>query len=160
MGCSKSKESTNSNIVNNNQELDNYLLETGSLDTPLFTLEGRNCKAKCVKCYDADTIHIVIYYGNQLQRFVCRLLGIDSAEIRTSNKSEKEHAIKARDYLSNLILNKIIDIKCNKFDKYGRLLITIYYNDININEQLVQLNYAYEYDGKTKKEFSEWSNTN
>ena len=91
MGCSESKELTN------------YLLETGSLDTPLFTLEGRNCKAKCVKCYDADTIHIVIYYGNQLQRFVCRLLGIDSAEIKTSNLLEKEHAIKARDYLSNFI---------------------------------------------------------
>ena len=137
---------------------DENLLESGSLETPLFTLNGLKFTAKCVKCYDADTIHIVIFYGKKLQRFVCRLVGIDSAEIKSHNEKEKEHAITARNYLQELILNKLIIVECGKFDKYGRLLITIYHNDININTHLVDKKYAYEYDGKTKREFEEWSN--
>ena len=162
MGCVRSKELqfTTGNLlsIKDYEQSDDNLLENGSLKTPLFTLNDINCTAKCVKCYDADTIHIVIYHGNKLQRFVCRLIGIDSAEIRTSNMKEKAHAIKARDYLSDLILNKLISIQCGKFDKYGRLLITIFYNDENINEKLVTLKYAYKYDGKTKQTFEEWSN--
>ena len=59
--------------------------------------------------------------------------------------------------MKDLILDKLILIECNKFDKYGRLLITVYYNDLNINDELVTLKYAYKYDGKTKQSFDEWS---
>jgi endonuclease YncB( thermonuclease family) len=134
-----------------------YLMEHGTLQIPLFTLSGLQLDAKCVKCYDADTIHIVIHLNNKLQRFVCRLIGIDSAEIKSKNNNEKEAAIKARDYLKDMILNKIINVECGKFDKYGRLLITIFYEDKNVNEHLVEKRHAYKYDGKTKREFDEWS---
>ena len=141
----------------NIHDSDNYLLENGTINTKLFTLENLKCNAKCVKCYDADTIHIVIYFGNELQRFKCRLIGIDSAEIKSKNEKEKQHAIKAKEYLEKLILDKIIFVHCGLFDKYGRLLINIYYNDKNINTHLIDMKYAYAYDGKTKKDFNDWS---
>ena len=150
MGCSTS-------LLNNNNT--NNLLQNGSLKTKLFTLDKLQCDAKCVKCYDADTIHIVIKFADELQRFKCRLIGIDSAEMKSHNIKEKQHAIKAKEYLSDLILNKIIYIKCGLFDKYGRLLITIFHNNKNINEHLIETKYAYVYDGKTKREFDEWSQT-
>jgi endonuclease YncB( thermonuclease family) len=160
MGCSSSRQlKLNSNVlsIKDFKGSDDNLLENASLNTPLFTLNGLKFTAKCVKCYDADTIHIVIFYNGIFQRFVTRLIGIDSAEIKTHNEKEKQHAIKARDYLKDLILDKLILIECNKFDKYGRLLITVYYNDLNINDELVTLKYAYKYDGKTKQSFDEWS---
>ena len=52
---------------------------------------------------------------------------------------------------------KIIKIKCEEFDKYGRLLGSLY--DINndtesFNKQLIEEGYAYEYDGGTKTKFN------
>ena len=132
------------------------ILSKGTLKTPLFTLEGLECKAKCVKCYDADTIHIVLYFNGKLQRFVCRLMGIDSAEIRSKNSVEKIHAKAGRDYLKEKILNNIIDIECFEFDKYGRLLIDIYYNGENMNDAIITKGYAYKYTGGKKKKFEEW----
>ena len=163
MGCLQSRmnprqQSFVKNVltISEYENTQEYLMENGSLQTPLFTLSGLHTDVKCVKCYDADTIHIVIHLNNSLQRFVCRLVGIDSAEIKSKNAKEKEAAIKARDYLKDMILDKIINVECGKFDKYGRLLITIFYDDMNVNEHLVEQKHAYKYDGKTKREFDEW----
>ena len=101
-------------------------LSEQSLDTPLFTLNGQIYPAKCVKCYDADTIHVVILLHGTYTRFRCRLKGIDTAELRSKNKEEKAHAKQARDYLKTLILNKLVTIRCYDFDKYGRLLVDVF----------------------------------
>jgi endonuclease YncB( thermonuclease family) len=100
--------------------------------TTKFSLNGKIFLAKCVKCYDADTIHVVFHIFNQFSRFTCRLFGIDTAEIKSKDELEKKYAITARDYLRNLILDKLIIIKCGEFDKYGRLLVTLFLvNDTN-----------------------------
>lgn len=101
-------------------------LRQQTIDTPLFTLKGQTHWAKCVKCYDADTIHIVIELNQTFVRFRCRLQGIDTAEIRSKNPDEKAHARTARDWLSGMILDKLIVVRCGEFDKYGRLLGTVY----------------------------------
>ncbi len=151
------------------------LIDSTLKNTKLFTLRDRTYTAKCVKCYDADTIHVVIELFGELQRFVCRLEGIDSAEIRTKCKHEKECALVARDYLRNLILGKLITIKCGDFDKYGRLLVSVYeyippnsrvanrsddqieYSfDKSINNTLITKGHAYKYDGSKKTAFSDW----
>lgn len=132
-------------------------LTQASINTPLFSLDGLVVKAKCVKCYDADTVHLVFPYRGQLARWTCRLLGIDSAEIRTKNTSEHDHAIRARDYLRECILNKTVTAKCGKFDKYGRLLVVIMYNGKNMNLDLVDKGHAYMYDGGRKRGFQEWA---
>ena len=131
----------------------NYVFRNATLKTPLFGLKGKTKWAKVVKVYDGDTIHVVFYLGYKLYRWKCRLLGIDTPEIKTDSEAEHAAAIKAKEKLSDLILNKIITIKCNNFDKYGRLLITVYKSRVNINNFMVRQGYAYEYDGGTKKKF-------
>ena len=124
-----------------------------------FSLEGHEKIAKCTKCYDADTVHMVFDFDNRLTRWNCRLSGIDSAEIKSKDEEEKEFAIKSRDFLKEKILEKIVKIKCDKFDKYGRLLITIFCEDVNINELLLKEGYAYKYDGGKKINFNKWNNS-
>ena len=149
------KASNRRNRVNNSQL---SILQNSTDKTPIFTLDSKEFNAKCTKCYDADTVHLVFLYNGQLSRWTCRLEGIDSAEIKSNDEQEREFAIKSRDYLKGLILDKIVTIKCGKFDKYGRLLVTINLDELNINNHLVKNGYAYSYNGKTKKAFREWHN--
>lgn len=147
-------------------ELETELLGS-DINTPKFSLNNNIYIAKCVKCYDADTIHVVFKLHNKLQRFTCRLSEVDTAELRSSNGDEKSHAIKGRDFLKTLILDKLIIIKCGKFDKYGRLLIYIYhYKKIinlgelqfmnSINNLLIKEKWGYQYYGGSKLNFTDW----
>lgn len=101
-------------------------LEDQDVHTPLFSLNGRWFEGKCVKCYDADSVHIVIQWMGTYTRFKCRLYGIDTPELRSKHPLEKQVAKLARDYLRSLILDCIVFIKCHTFDKYGRLLVSIF----------------------------------
>lgn len=144
------------------------LLECSQKNTSYFSLKDRVYICKCVKVYDGDTITVVFkpFENCEFYKFSVRLSGIDTPEIRTNNEDEKKKAILVRDYLRELILDKLIIIKCGDFDKYGRLLAYIYLynqktpqeeiNDIekSINHLLISKNYAYLYDGGTKREFS------
>ena len=86
----------------------------------------------------------------RLYKWNCRLINIDTPEIRTRNLREKAYGKKVRDYLRKKILNKIVTVSCKDFDKYGRLLVEIFYEDENINNWLIDNGYAKVYDGGTK----------
>ena len=93
----------------------------------------------------------------------CRLYGIDTPEKRTKDKYEKECSIIARDRLKELIFEKIIWVDCIDWDKYGRLLANLYIKKSDmkrkqkcVNQQMIDENLAYKYEGKTKIEFSDW----
>ena len=156
MGCKNSKPIKNTNTYDIKVKLDLKELEDGTIRTPLFSFDGHKTRAKCVKCYDADSVHLVFVYNNKFHRFVCRLNGIDAAEITSKDSSEKQVAIQGKQYLEKTILNKCVNINCYKYDKYGRILVDIYKDKKHINNILIKKNYAYEYNGKTKKQFSEW----
>lgn len=125
-------------------------------NTLKFSLNGLTIKGKVVSVYDGDTINIVLPFHlifggeNKFYKFTCRLINVDTPEIRTKNLQEKEYAIKVRDYLREKILNEIVTIKCYDFDKYGRLLIEVFLNNQNINNWLIENQYAKKYDGGTK----------
>lgn len=96
-----------------------------------FTLEGEHKKALVIDIYDGDTITVVFKHFDKINWWKVRLLGINSPEIRPSrsikNRNEIITAAKnSRDYLSNLILNKIIYLQCDNFDSFGRILANIY----------------------------------
>ena len=133
-------------------------LKNAGMNIPRFSLNGRTFTAKCVKVYDADTIHVVFSLSGQLHRFICRLAHIDAAELKSTGE-ENRVAIEGRDYLRDLILNQLIIIECGKFDKYGRVLVTITFNNENVNDLLVSKNYAYKYNGREKQEFKKWYNS-
>ena len=119
--------------------------------TGQFNFDGEEKICKVVKVYDGDTIHVVFLFNKQMTRWTVRMTGYDSPEMKSKNKDEKVAALAARDYLSSEIQEKIVILKCGKFDKYGRLLGTIIHDRQNMNEKMISLGHGYVYDGGTKK---------
>ena len=128
--------------------------------TPKFSFNGQTFLCKCVSVYDGDTISVVFQPYDIYCKFSIRLTGIDTPEVRTKNSKEKKQGLIVRDFLRKLILNKLVIIKCGKFDKYGRLLADVFQYDefgkeipLSINDLLIKKKYAYAYDGGTKQVF-------
>jgi micrococcal nuclease len=103
---------------------------------PVFSLEGKTFVARCVKVYDGDTITVIFKYSEKYYRWRIRLLRINAPELR---KQTKQKGIIVRDTLRNLILNKIVKVKCGKFDAFGRILGEVYLDDLNISSELLSL---------------------
>jgi len=126
----------------------------------LFTLDKQIHLAKIVRVYDGDTCFAIFKLHNEYVKFKIRMEGYDSPEMKPSmeNKNrekEKKEAQKAKEELEKHVLNKVVLLHCGKWDKYGRLLGTIFTTDyININELMIKNGFGYRYDGGTKKEFS------
>jgi len=116
-----------------------------------------NYKAKVIDIYDADTMTLQIDLGFYISKVEkVRLMGIDTPELRTRNLREKELGYEARDYVRDLILNEEVIVTTEKKGKYGRYLVNIFYNDININNELIRKGYAKPYyGGKKEKWFDE-----
>ena len=152
--------SSSRNVFSTLNKNDCQILQQMTSKTNKFSLNGYKTFAKCVHVYDGDTIHVVfkMQNSNECYKWIIRVIGIDTPEMKTKNTYEKQLAIKARDFLRNLILDKIIFIECLDFDKYGRLLGDIYAegNDMSMSNQLIVKGYAKAYDGGTK---TKWGNS-
>ena len=73
-----------------------------------------------------------------------RLVGIDAPELHTDEGKA------ARAWLCDRILYRpvLLDINSkNSHDKYGRLLAVILVDELNLNEDMIRLGYAVEYNG-------------
>lgn len=142
-------------------------------NTPYFSLKGLKTYARVIDLYDGDTITVVFDVNGYFLKFKCRLIGVDTCEIRSKNVAIKRLATLAKRRLFHLITNDHMDdennkkeltkyfddkiciiwVHCLDFDKYGRLLIDCYsssedeksFSNILIDEKL-----AYKYDGETK----------
>jgi micrococcal nuclease len=143
--------------INSKIEEDKHSLENMNINnTNKFTLEGTSCYVRVVDVYDGDTITIVFRFGNKFYNKKCRIYGIDTPEIKTKNIEEKKEGNKAKEFLTNLVLGKVIWCAFEKEDKYGRLLATLWLDkDANesIDKIMIRAGFGYEYYGKTKKEF-------
>ena len=163
-------------------DLKNKLENINNDDIDLFSLNGQTVFGKVVEIYDGDTCKIVLIINNNLQKFNCRLLGLDTPEMKPSisklnRDNEIENAHKCRNRLLQLtttcdcqidcilkkpeiktllkLNKKILMVKCNEFDKYGRLLVELLNVDNKtINQMLIDEGYAKAYDGGTKDVFT------
>lgn len=85
--------------------------------------------AEIVRVVDGDTVVALIDLGHNLHiKRSIRLLGIDTPEIRTKNKQEKENGYKCKIHLEEL-LNKykgVCIIQTIKRDSFGRWLANIW----------------------------------
>jgi endonuclease YncB( thermonuclease family) len=145
------------------EENDELICALNSCDkkTPNFSLDGLVKLCKVVDVYDGDSCRVVFRNNNKINKWNIRMNGYDSPEIRPSKKLEnrdeiKTKAIEAKNYLKSLIMNEnqLVYLKCSGFDKYGRLLGDMYINkddDVSVNQTMIDNNYAYKYDGGTKK---------
>ncbi len=164
------------NIKKNNIPIHNITIN--NVEKKKFNLEGIIGNYYVESVYDGDTITILIpskthiynmissneidtnsdtnklntIYFNQVK---LRLFGIDTPEMKPSKnlpdrESHIEKARNAKKFLSDLILHKIIKVEFFTNDKYGRPLAKIYFDDICLNDLMIEQNYAKKYDGKTK----------
>lgn len=103
-------------------------------------------RSKVISVYDGDTItcDIDCGFGVILRKQKIRLYGINTPEVRGDSKNE---GIKVRDILREKILDKDIYLESikDKKGKYGRWLGIVHYDGVNINDWLLDNNYAVKY---------------
>lgn len=113
-----------------------------------------NYSINLIKVIDGDTVIADIDLGFDivLKSQIVRLNNIDTPEIHSDDEIEKKQGLISKQKLTELIINKsiILFVEKNYKDKYGRILGTIFVATININDYLIQNNYAVKYDGENK----------
>lgn len=149
-----------------------------------FTFENYENWVRVWKVLDGDSVHIILIFQNHPIKLKCRLNGIDTAELESKDPEEKAYAHKAKDRLDALVSNKTLWGRCQKFDKFGRLLIDLFPisgddttvaatpaaaaatatgvaaasfdQKKSINQILLDEKLAYAYSGGTRLPFKEW----
>jgi endonuclease YncB( thermonuclease family) len=120
-----------------------------------FSLAGLEKWAEVVDVYDGDTMKVIMKYRGGIDRWVVRLNGYDSPEMKPllsdPNRNEIiEKAIIAKNALINKIGDKPVLLKITNFDKYGRLLADVFVDNENINLWMISNGYGYPYNGGKK----------
>ena len=138
---------------------DRKLKDCTYANTDKFNFNNKIFEAKVVKVYDGDTITVVFMIFGDCYRFSIRMDGYDSPEMKSKNTDlvkkelEKKWARTSRDFLADMIMDKIVLLKCKDFDKYGRIVGTVELNGMNINDIMLARGYCRPYDGGHK---SDW----
>jgi endonuclease YncB( thermonuclease family) len=134
-------------------------------DIPLFSFNGLIVKAKIVDIYDGDTFKACFKFKDNIIKYNCRMQGYDAPEMKPLKNSptreyEKKAALDAKECFLNLVhFNEpkyLVSLHIGKFDKYGRLLATIFTEDstVSVNERMINSKHGKPYSGGTKEKFS------
>ena len=124
-------------------------------------------RSNLIKIVDGDTIDVDLDLGFSvvLKKQRIRLYGINTPESRTRDLEQKRYGLAAKARLRELLekaetitVKTAIDKKAR--GKYGRILGTIYADDIDINALLVEEGHAIEYFGGTKNTARWWELNN
>ena len=127
---------------------------------PLKAEENCNHDDKTFRCvkllsvYDGDTITIEIPNVHPLfgKKIGVRVRGIDTPEISTKDKCEKDAGRIARNLAESLLKTaKRIDLENIGRDKYFRVLADVRVDGKLLSEVMLKNNLAYTYDGGTKQ---------
>lgn len=114
-----------------------------------------------IKITDGDTVQVKLQSGN---KFALRLIGIDCYETYLSHRAKSQaydeklnvneiikKGLVAKKYLSELKNNaNDVAFEFRGIDKYSRVLGVLYFDDININQKLVDEKYCKVYEYKEK----------
>jgi endonuclease YncB( thermonuclease family) len=110
---------------------------------------------KYIKNYDADTVTFNIPNIHPLigKRINIRVSGVDTPEIRTKNKCEKEKARHAKNLVTSLLKSaKRIDLENVQRGKYFRVVADVKIDGQSLSKYLLKNGLAYPYHGKTKRQ--------
>lgn len=122
----------------------------------MYRLLDVSIQSKILKVVDGDTVDIDLGFNVILSRQKIRLAGIDTPESRTSNLEEKARGLLSKKKLSEkLPVGSSVTIETFKpdanDDKYGRILAVFVLEDgTNVNNWMVENNYAVAYARKSK----------
>lgn len=114
-------------------------------DAVTLSFDGQRKVCKVLSVYDGDTCTLAFFFGGKIYQWKCRLYGINAPEIRTKDMNEKTRGLNAKNYLTSKIEGRLVEVEFKHFEKYGRLLGTIYLGGENINEDMVQQELAVRY---------------
>jgi endonuclease YncB( thermonuclease family) len=127
---------------------------------PDFSFAGFACLAKVVEYYDGDTVRIAFIPAGAAApvQYKARMLGYDSPELhplmsRANRVAEKKAAERAREALHAKVgAEGLVWVKCGKFDKYGRVLVTMFDRATgeDLNQWMLANGYGVPYDGGTR----------
>jgi endonuclease YncB( thermonuclease family) len=133
-------------------------------DIPIFSFNGLETQAKIVDVYDGDTFKACFKHNGKIIKYTCRTTGYDSPEMKPlktkpNRDIEIAAAKRARDYFKMLVnfedTKSIVYLKFGKFDKYGRILTTVFTDDnpLSVNDIMLKNGQGTPYDGGTKIPF-------
>ncbi len=108
---------------------------------------------KVTSIYDGDTFRVNIKGYPKIigHRMSVRILGIDTPEIRTNCKKEKQLARAAKKLTVSLLRDaKVIELRNIRRGKYFRILADVYVDNISIGDELIKNNLAVSYNGGPK----------
>ena len=106
-------------------------------------LNALELKGKVIAVSDGDTIKLLT---QDKVTHKIRLLDIDAPE------KKQPFGNKSRDNLASYIAGEIITVKYKSKDKYGRILGTIYFENLDINLQQIKNGYAWVYKQYSKNQ--------
>ncbi len=97
--------------------------------------------------YDGDTFRA--FLPNIIKDQSIRVKGVDTPEIRGACLFEKQAAIKARDFVTSLLMsaNEIVLTDVGK-DRYGRVLANVIVDGENLSKILIANNLGRKWKGK------------
>jgi endonuclease YncB( thermonuclease family) len=123
-----------------------FAVLTFFLFLPLLAFAGQ---FKVSRVYDGDTIQVI----ENEKEIIIHLVGIDAPEL-----SHRKHlpgqpfCIKSKEYLSSLILNKVVHIKFFGKDGSEKLLGEIFTDQKNINIEMIKAGLAEVHRGMPAKD--------
>ena len=137
-----------------------YCLKRQTNKIPIYSLKG-HFRCKVVDVYDGDTVTIVLYVNGEYQKHKLRMYGYDSPEMHPrKNIINRDYVIQkatlAKDFMKDLVLDKICIFESMGYDKYGRLLGNLYLSELYmkgkcVNFIMLENKHGYEYSGGTKR---------
>ena len=107
-------------------------------------------RAIITKVYDGDTLTADVDLGFKMcaKKIKLRLLGIDTPEVRSKDPDEKVAALRARDRVRELCLDKEVIIVSHKKGKYGRWLASVRVDDgVDLADLLIAERHGVPYGG-------------
>jgi endonuclease YncB( thermonuclease family) len=107
-----------------------------------FTFAGQRFLAKVVDYYSGDIVRVVFIHRGKLDQYRAKMAGYVSPEIKPSRTSvnrtvEAIKAVAARNALMKKINNALVYIECGGYDRFGRILVTVYLRDGTENGESV-----------------------
>jgi len=113
-----------------------------------FTLDGLKTRAKCVKVVDGDTAHFIFRVYGDLWSFRCRFADCDAAEMYGGTEEERKKAKETKEVVKTLIENTMVDLTVGPFDNWGRPIVRVETNGIDLSQFLNEQGHTKEYTGK------------
>jgi micrococcal nuclease len=114
-------------------------------------------KAKVGRVIDGDTFTLeeidlgfgFIKRSTKEEEIKVRMLGINTRELKSTNKTDKKLAFQAKDYMTGRLKKGTeVIIQSTGFDVFGRVLAVVYLGDECLNETLLGNGMAVVYEDK------------